>query len=158
ASGVALIETAKQALTPGNLLAVQRGDGTVNLGSSGYLVFLAEYRPDGTLVQRIALPNADSGTTHALLLSGQAGDEGLIQQSGNGQYMQLDGSDARVARQFLTSTQPYQFGRTIARIDAAGNIDPSTSITPSQSAITAASWSSGTANITAANNLRVGDP
>src|SRR5262249_5648475 len=75
-SGVALIETARQPLTPGNLLVVQRGDGTTNLGSSGYLVFLDEYRPSGQLVQRIALPNADGGSTHALLLSGQHGPEG----------------------------------------------------------------------------------
>src|SRR5262249_53156681 len=50
-NGVAFIETAQQAFTPGNLVAVQRGDGSVNLGSSGYLVFLDEYTPGGALVQ-----------------------------------------------------------------------------------------------------------
>jgi hypothetical protein len=157
-NGVALIETARQALTPGNLLAVQRGDGSVNLGSSGYLVFLAEYRPDGTLVQRIALPNADAGTTHAVLLSGQNGSEGLLQQSGNGQYVTIVGYDVPVGRQFVTSTQPYQFARTIARIDAAGNVDTSTSISTTQTPITAATWSAGTATITANNNLVPGNP
>jgi hypothetical protein len=126
ASGTALIETARQPLTPGNLLAVQRGDGTVNLGSSGYLVFLDEYTPAGVLVQRIALPNADAGTTHALLLSGQNGAEGLINKSANGQFLTIVGYDVPVGRQFVTSTFPYQFGRTIARIDANGNVDTST--------------------------------
>jgi hypothetical protein len=161
ASGVALIETARQALTPGNLLAVQRGDGTTNLGSSGYLVFLAEYRPDGTLVQRIALPNADSGTTHALLLSGQNGSEGLLQQSGNGQFVTIVGYDTVPGQAFLTSSQPYQYGRTIARIDAAGNVDTSTSISTVQTAVTAATWSGGTATITTGTTnmgLVVGNP
>jgi hypothetical protein len=136
ANGVALIETARQALTPGNLLAVQRGDGTTNLGSSGYLVFLAEYRPDGTLVQRIALPNADAGTTHALLLSGQNGAEGLINKSANGQFLTIVGYDVPVGRQFVTSTFPFQFGRTIARIDANGNVDTSTVInTPNTTSV-----------------------
>ena len=71
--GVAFIETATQAFTPGDLVAVQRGDGSVNLGSSGYLVFLDEYTTSGVLVQQIALPNVDLGSNHALLLSGQNG-------------------------------------------------------------------------------------
>jgi hypothetical protein len=161
ANGVALIETAKQALTPGNLLAVQRGDGTTNLGSSGYLVFLDEYRPDGTLVQRIALPNADNGMTHALLLSGQNGSEGLLQESGNGQYDTIVGYDTTPGKAFVTSSQPYTYGRTIARIDATGNVDTTTSISTSQTTITAATWAStngGTATITAPNTLQAGDP
>jgi hypothetical protein len=159
--GVAFIETARQPLTPGNLLAVQRGDGSVNLGSSGYLVFLDEYTPAGVLVQRIALPNADSGTTHAVLLSGQNGSEGLIQQSGNGQYLTIVGYDTVPGQPFLTSSQPYQYGRTIARIDANGNVDTSTSIGTVQTPITGASWASGTATINTGSvnaNLQVGDP
>ena len=66
-NGTAFVETAKQAFTPGNLVAVQRGDGNINLGSSGYLVFLDEYTTAGTLVQRVALPNLDAGTAHALV-------------------------------------------------------------------------------------------
>jgi hypothetical protein len=157
-SGVALIETAKQAIAPGDLIAIQRGDGTTNLGSSGYLVSLAEYTTAGVLVQRIYLPNADSGTTHALLLSGQNGAEGLAQRSGNGQFITVVGYDTPVGNSFETSTQPYQFPRTIARIDANGNVDTSTAISTTQTPITGASWASGVATITAANNLQVGDP
>jgi hypothetical protein len=129
-NGVAFIETAQQAFTPGDLVAVQRGDGSVNLGSSGYLVFLDEYTPAGMLVQQIALPNLDDGTgvTHALLLSGQSGAEGLLNRSADGYYLTLSGYDVPVGRQFVTSTFPFQFPRTIARVDGAGNVDTSTAI------------------------------
>jgi hypothetical protein len=127
-NGVAFIETAQQAFTPGNLIAIQRGDGSVNLGSSGYLVFLDEYTPAGVLVQKIALPNIDAGNAHALLLSGQNGAEGLLSRSANGYYLTLAGYDVPVGQQFVTSTFPYQYLRTIARIDLAGNVDTSTAI------------------------------
>ena len=130
ANGVAFIETAQQAFTPGNLVAVQRGDGSVNLGSSGYLVFLDEYTPSGMLVQQIALPNIDdaSSNAHALLLSGQSGAEGLLNRSANGYYLTLAGYDVPVGQQFVTSTFPFQFARTIARVDGLANVDTSTAI------------------------------
>jgi hypothetical protein len=137
AANNALIVTAQQAITPGNLIAIQRGDGTVNLGSSGYLTFLVEYnRATGVVVQRIALPNVDSGTTiHALLMSGQNGSEGLSNRSADGRYITLIGYDTPVGQSFVTSTQPgprnqanNTFPRTIARIDANGNVDTSTAI------------------------------
>jgi Bacterial Ig-like domain (group 3) len=127
-NGVAFIETAQQAFTPGDLIAIQRGDGSVNLGSSGYLVFLDEYTPAGALVQKIALPNIDAGNSHGLLLSGQNGAEGLLSRSADGYYLTLAGYDVPVGQQFVTSTFPYQFVRTIARIDLSGNVDTSTAI------------------------------
>jgi hypothetical protein len=128
AHGVAFIETAQQAFAPGDLVAVQRGDGSVNLGSSGYLVFLDEYTPSGTLVQQIALPNIDNGSNHALLLSGQNGAEGLLNRSADGYYLTLAGYDVPVGQQFVTSTFPFQFRRSIARVDQAANVDTSTAI------------------------------
>ncbi len=127
-NGTAFVETVKQAFTPGNLVAVQRGDGNINLGSSGYLVFLDEYTTSGTLVQRIALPNLDAGTTHALLLSGQNGGEGLLNRSANGQYLTIGGYDVPVGHTFLTSTFPYQYDRTVALVDGTGNVNTTTAI------------------------------
>jgi hypothetical protein len=128
ANGTAFIETVQEAFTPGDLIAVQRGDGSVNLGSSGYLVFLTEYTTSGTLVQKIAMPDLDAGSTHALLLSGQNGAEGLLNRSANGYFLTLSGYDLPVGRQFVTSTFPYQFPRTIARVDLGANINSSTAI------------------------------
>src|SRR5262249_27847680 len=89
----------------------------------------------------------------------QAGDEARVQTSANGQYLTIVGYAVPVGRQFPPSPFPYQSPRTIARIDAAGNVDTSTAISTSQSAITAASWSGGVVTITAANTLVVvGDP
>jgi len=146
--GDALIETVQQAFTPGNLVAVQRGDGTVNLGSSGYLVFLDEYTPSGTLVQSIAMPNLDaSGNVHGLLLSGQNGSEGLINRSANNAYLTLSGYDLPVGHTFVTSTFPYQYPRTIAEINGNASIDTSTAISTTQASITAAS-EDGSGNVT----------
>jgi hypothetical protein len=139
-SGTALVETAQQAFAPGNLVAVQRGDGNINLGSSGYLVFLDEYTTAGVLVQRVALPNLDAGTAHALLLSGQNGAEGLLNRSGNGYFLTVAGYDVPVGRTFLTSTFPYQFPRTIALVNGSASVDTSTAIgiaNPSGSGIAA---------------------
>jgi hypothetical protein len=127
-NGVAFIETARQAFTPGDLVAIQRGDGSVNLGSSGYLVFLVEYTQGGSLVQKIALPNIDAGNSHALLLSGQNGAEGLLNRSADGYYLTLAGYDVPVGQQFVTSTFPFQFPRTIARIDGTASVDTTTAI------------------------------
>ena len=143
-----MIETAKQAFTPGNLVAVQRGDGTVNLGSSAYPVFLDEYTPAGALVQAIALPNVDAGTQHALFLSGQNGSEGLLNRSANGYDLTLAGYDLPAGHTFVTSTFPYQFPRTIAEVNGSGTIDATTAISTTQAIITAASESGTTVTIT----------
>ena len=127
-NGTAFVETVKQAFTPGNLVAVQRGDGNINLGSSGYLVFFDEYTTGGALVQRVALPNLDAGTAHALLLSGQNGGEGLLNRSANGQFLTVAGYDVPVGRTFLTSTFPYQFPRTIALVDGTASVNTTTAI------------------------------
>src|SRR5262249_38757486 len=89
---------------------------------------LDEYTPAGVLVQQIALPNLDAANIHALLLSGQNGAEGLLSRSADGYYLMLAGYDVPVGQQFVTSTFPYQYARTIARIDLAGNLDTSTAL------------------------------
>jgi hypothetical protein len=127
-NGLAFIETVKQAFTPGNLIAVQRGDGNTNLGSNAYLVFLDEYTQGGALVQKIAMPNADSGSTHGLFTSGQTPAEGLLNRSANGYYLTLAGYDPPVGRTFVTSTFPYQYPRTIALVDGSASVDTSTTV------------------------------
>src|SRR5262249_40427663 len=142
-NGSPFIETVKQAFTPGNLVVLQRGEGSVALGSSAYMTFLDEYTPTGTLVQRIAMPVTDSGSQHALDLPGQQSGQGLINRSANGYYIPLGGYDALLGRTFLTSTFPYTILRTIGRVDGSANVDTSTAIgiansTGAASTITAA--------------------
>jgi hypothetical protein len=68
------------------------------------------------------------GSSHALLLSGQNSTEGLLNRSANGYFLTVAGYDLPVGRQFVTSTFPYQYPRTIARVDLSGNINSSTAI------------------------------
>ena len=63
-TNTALIENVVKAFTPGNLVIVQRGDGTIQTGSSGGLVELDEYTPTGTEVQSIILPNQPTGSNN----------------------------------------------------------------------------------------------
>jgi hypothetical protein len=147
-TGLAFIETVKQAFTPGNLIAVQRGDGNTNLGSNAYLTFLDEYTTGGALVQKIALPNADSGNTHALFTSGQTPAEGLLNRSADGYYLTLAGYDTPVGRTFVTSTFPYQYPRTIALVDGSANVDTSTAIGVFNSTGVAATISGASADST----------
>jgi hypothetical protein len=127
-NGVPLIENVQQAFKPGDLVAIRRGDGSFNLGSSATLIFLDELKPDGTLVQSIALPIADSGNTHILALSGQAGTEGMLSRSANGYFLTLIGFDTPLGTPFITSSLAGTFGRTVGLVGVNGSsaIDTST--------------------------------
>ena len=158
-SGNALVETVQQAFTPGDFVVVQRGDGTVNLGSNSYLVFVDEYAPPAvgaganapaTLIQSIAMPNVDAGSQHSLFLSGQNSSEGLINLSANGYDLTLLGYDIPSGHTFITSTFAYQYPRSIAEINGAGNVNTSTDIGTLNGAGTPVSITSATATGTTA--------
>jgi hypothetical protein len=55
--------------TPGNLAVLRVGDGTQALTNAGNTVYLDQFTPAGTLVNRVAVP--DTGGS-ALLVSGTA--------------------------------------------------------------------------------------
>jgi hypothetical protein len=128
-NSVKIIQTVTKAFTPGNLIVERIGDGVVPLSSGGTQVFLDEYTPAGAIVQSIALPIADSGSTHILTLSGAANTEGGLTMSGDGHYLTLAGFDAPLGTPGLTSTSPATVARTVARIDAGANLDTSTAVT-----------------------------
>jgi hypothetical protein len=85
-----------------------------------------------TLVSTIALPTASSGSQEPLAFQGVAGagdvDDGALSLSVNGHYLTLVGYGAipGTANIVTTNTVP----RVVARIDALGNVDTSTSFTP----------------------------
>lgn len=127
----ALIENVDQAFTPGDLVVVQRGDGSVNTGSSGGLVELDEFTPTGTEIQAIVLPNSPTGSNNAFVLGSQNASQGLINRSVNGADLTLIGYDTEVGTQFLTSSFPYTISRTIAEIGSGGSaaVNTTTAIT-----------------------------
>jgi hypothetical protein len=114
------------AFTPGNIVVVRLGDGSASLTNSATPVFLDEYTTNGTLVQSIALPTTLNGANRAFTLSGTATSEGALSLSANGQFLTLAGYDAPLAYPSVSSDS--SINRTIARVDAMGNINTSTGL------------------------------
>ena len=133
--------------TPGNLVIVRTGTGTGALSSAATAVFLDEYTQAGTLVQSIALPTADAGSSRTLTLSGTATSEGALSLTSDGQYLVLGGFAAAVGTASVASTTSAVANRVIARAAADGTIDTTTYITDSHvggSDIRAAASDNGT--------------
>ncbi|HVY41382.1 MAG TPA: DUF3616 domain-containing protein, partial [Polyangia bacterium] len=109
------------------------GDGTTTaLSANGSPVFLDELSPTGALVRSIPMPTATNGTTqtHRLIASGVASSEGLLSRSSDGRYVVLTGYDAPLGGSTsLSGTTSATVPRTIARVDAAGNVDTTTGLT-----------------------------
>lgn len=114
-----------QSFTPGNIVVVRVGDGSVSLDSKSQPVFLDEYSVTGQLVQSKALPTATNGNHHRLTLSGSAVSEGALTLSANKQYLCLAGYDTTVGAASVTS---LSVGRVAAIVDANGNINTQTGI------------------------------
>ncbi|HEX3800034.1 MAG TPA: PEP-CTERM sorting domain-containing protein [Verrucomicrobiae bacterium] len=79
------------AVTPGDILVVQVGNGSAALAGTATATFLDEYSLTGTLVQQFALPTAASGSQDALTLSGSSTAEGFLELSGDGNYVTIGG-------------------------------------------------------------------
>ncbi len=114
----------------GNLIIYRVGDGSAALTSRATAVFLDEYTPDGEWVQSIALPTTPSGTHKPLVASGNATTEGMLTLSANGEYLVLTGyarslGGSAAVHAFTSTDVP----RVIARVDAKGQVDTSTSTT-----------------------------
>src|SRR6516165_2476638 len=118
------------AFTPGDLVVYRVGTGADPLVSTGNAVFLDEYTPSGTLVQSIALPTTNSGSNHPLIASGTSTSEGLLTLSADGRYLILTGYDqAPGGTESLPTSPSSTVPRDVGRVDAAGNIDTSTTLT-----------------------------
>ncbi len=117
------------ALTPGNLVVVRVGDGTLALTSVATAVFLDEYTPGGALVQTLALPTTTSGTNQVCTNSGSATSEGFLTVSSDGQYLISVGYAAAPGFGSVATSSTVNVTRVIARTALNGTIDTSTSLT-----------------------------
>jgi hypothetical protein len=115
------------AFTPGDLVIYRVGDGTGTLVNTGNAVFLDEYTPAGVLVQSIALPTSG---TNALIASGTATSEGLLNLSPDGQFLALTGYNTATggATNLSTSTGTI-INRIVDIVDSTGNVVSSTKLT-----------------------------
>ena len=110
--------------TAGDLVVYRVGSGSGSLSSSATAVFLDEYSPSGSLVESIPLPTATSGTVNAFTDSGTAGSDGELSLSPGGAYLAAAAYDAPLGTSGVSSTNAV----TVARVDASGNVDTSTTL------------------------------
>jgi hypothetical protein len=150
--------------TSGDLVVYRVGDGTAatltNLGTS---VFLDEYTTlaSAAPVTSLELPTATGGAAAPLVASGTASSEGLLNLSGDGQYLLLTGYDAPVgtagngtlvgttsiAGSVTTGAAAGSANvlREIDSVDASGNIITTTTTAFSGNNPRSAAGASGTA-------------
>lgn len=118
------------AFAPNNVVVLRVGDGTAALASqTAAPVFLDEYTTAGTLVQTVAMPTTTSSPNFRLTLHGLETAVGALNLSADRQYLTLGGYDAAVGTTSLTGTAPGTTPRVIARVDASGTVDTSTTVT-----------------------------
>ncbi len=109
----------------GGDLVIYEVQGTSSAASAVDLVDYSEAGvPSGFSV---ALPVADSGTTHALTESGSALNDGELTLSADGQSIVASGYDAVPTTASVTSASGIP--RTVAVVSSSGVVDSSTSIT-----------------------------
>jgi hypothetical protein len=123
-----LIQTVRpNAYGIGDIVIERAGDGINALTAvTGDAVFLDERTTSGALVQSIALPTADNGSSHGLTLGGNVLGDGILKDSADGRYLLATGYDAPVGAT-ITNSQP----RVVARIGSTGAVDTSTALTDS---------------------------
>ncbi len=131
----AIASTLSTPFTPGNLLVYRysTGDATKALSGSLVPVYLDEFAtsPSAAPIRSLAIPTTTVGTNFRLTGLPKTGSplayapEGMPTLSQNGQYLTLFGYDQAVG-----GTTTSTVNRVIARIDAAGNINSSTTILP----------------------------
>lgn len=124
--GLASPAFAASGFIPGDLVIYE----TQGTASASQAVDLVDYSESGTPSgYSVALPTADSGTTHALTESGAALNDGELTLSADGQSLVATGYDAVPGVASITSAPNTR--RTVAIVSPSGTVDTSTSITNS---------------------------
>lgn len=131
-------EAGAQSFGNGNLVVVRIGSGTTTLTAGpAQRVYLDEYTVCGQLVRSIPLPDTVIGANKRLTLPISTSDysEGYISRSADGQYLALGGYDATSGTAAVTATTSSSVNRVVAVIDAAGNVNTTTTFSNRFSAV-----------------------
>jgi len=115
--------------TAGDVVVYRVGDGSSALSGSGAAVSMDEYSPSGVLLTSVELPTTSSGSNNPLVASGSASSEGGLTLSANGEYLVATGYDTAVGTSGLSSSAAATVPRTIATVDASGDVNSSTALT-----------------------------
>jgi len=121
--------SSQAAFTGGNIVVYRVGTGAAGLSNAATAVFLDEYTTAGTLVQSIAVPQADSGANQTLTASGTATSEGQLTRSVDGRYLLFTGYDATPGTGSVSTSASSTIARVIGRVDLSGTVDTTTTTT-----------------------------
>src|ERR1035438_7450489 len=89
---LSLVAVAQAQFTPGDLVVLRDGAGSVGLTSAGTAIYLDQYTTTANgYVNSLAIPSTGSS---ALVNSGSAASEGALNLSANGQYLVVPGNNA----------------------------------------------------------------
>jgi hypothetical protein len=111
-----------------HFFVVRVGDGVTALSNKSTAVFLEEQRLDGTVLRTIALPTEVNGGNHRLTDSGSATSDGALALSADGHFVTLAGYDAAAGLSNVTNSDATTVNRVVGRVDAAGNVDTTTTV------------------------------
>jgi phospholipase C len=130
--------------TAGDVVVSQVGTGTTPLKTTDLQhdltapVVLDEFNPSGVLAGQLALPTTTSGANHGLVTSGGSKSEGGLNLSADGHFLTYLGYDTTnlinpvgtsdVSKLASAGGPSVAVNRDIARIDAGGNINTTTSL------------------------------
>ncbi len=116
--------------TAGDLVVYQVTEQSGCCSSAAGSVQLVDYNTAGVASGfSVSLPDTSSGTTHALVESGKATNDGDLTLSADGQYLYATGYDAADGTASITSATTTP--RTVAIVSNNGTADTSTSFTDS---------------------------
>jgi hypothetical protein len=135
----------KGGFTPGDVVVSQVGDGIAPLKSANLNsdltapVILDEFSLKGGLGGQLPLPTKGTGANHGLVTSGGSKSEGGLNLSTDGHFLTYIGYDttnlinpvgtADVSKLASGGGPTVAVNRDIVRVDAAGNINTTTSLT-----------------------------
>jgi hypothetical protein len=109
---------------------LRSGAGQVAIDATATAAFLEQYKLDGTPVGNpIALPTVAANGNNACTISGQATSEGQLTLSGDGHYLSFGCYNAATMTANISKSAVAMVARVAGRMDAAGNIDTTTTIT-----------------------------
>ncbi len=110
------------------VMVVRVGDGSAALSSASAPVFVEEWPFSGAETRTIALPIAASGTNQPFSLAGTGTSEGALSLSADGHFVTLGGYATAPGIAAVAGTTGTAVNRLVARIDATGNVDTSTTL------------------------------
>ncbi|MEV7692395.1 hypothetical protein AB0N73_03585 [Microbacterium sp. NPDC089189] len=103
------------------------GDGATT-GNNAVPVGILLLDGQGEIDRTVALPTAGAGAQHAVTLGADRDQQGALQQSADHRYVTLGGYDAAPGSGALNDTTAPATPRVVARVDAQGGVDTSTTL------------------------------